>query len=136
MKVAAILALGLALGACHADNRSSDFTEYRLTDGRSVGSLVKSNEEALLLFYDPADCFACDQNLASILRDAGTRPVLVLLTRDPTPSERHMLRLYRIRAEGVLTSSEVHRRTPYAYLWSQGDFRSVALPDALSWLHS
>jgi hypothetical protein len=78
--------------------------EARLTGGARLRDLIGPADTAVVLLYDPGDCFVCYSELASWIEVRRQRPGLVriVLTRAPTITEQHQLAIYRIVADGVL----------------------------------
>jgi hypothetical protein len=82
--------------------------DLRLTDGQVIRALVRPADTAVVLLYDPGDCFTCASPVAAWLDVRRQRAGLVylLFTRGPTPAEQHQLTLYRVVPDGQL------KRTP------------------------
>jgi hypothetical protein len=96
-----------ASGACSA--RETALSEWQLESGRSLGELVGVADTAVVLIYDPSDCFACSSVLGRWLDAKRRSPdrVFLVFTRSPRNVERDQLRLYRIQPDGILS----HRRS-------------------------
>jgi hypothetical protein len=96
----------VAIAACTAAGVAggTDLLDARLTGGERLRDLIGPVDTAVVLLYDPGDCFVCFSELASWIEVRRQRPGLVriVLTRAPTTTERHQLALYRIVADGVL----------------------------------
>jgi hypothetical protein len=125
-------AAGTVLVSCGSEQQLFDPERVMLEDGASLISLLQHQRDAIVLFYEPSDCVTCDQSLSSFLHPGDHPPVILLLTREPTAAEHHLLAMYRIRVTGVL-SHEVAppRDSPAAYLWWGGQLQAVSIPAAL-----
>jgi hypothetical protein len=100
----ALLAV-LVLGCAGRDgNDAVDMLDFRLTDGEPIRALVHPADTAVVLLYDPGDCFTCASPVAAWLAVRRQRPGLVhlLFVRRPTQAEQHQLTLYRVVPDGNL----------------------------------
>jgi hypothetical protein len=122
--------------SCQRDRPVFDPEQATLTNGALLISLLSSQDDAVVLLYDPSDCFTCGQYLSSFLAPGSSSVAILVLTREPTAVERHLLAMYRIRVAGVLThDAVVPSVTPVAYLWRGQQLDAVSTPAALQWLH-
>lgn len=81
-----------------------DLLDIQTTDGHSVQSLAKGVGERVVLIFDPAESLSCLNALAAWKHwgEGDDRSMVLLLTRQPTDSERRGLRLAGVREDGVL----------------------------------
>jgi hypothetical protein len=98
---------------------------------------VARYDTALVLLFDPADCFTCDGALADFVDPGLKLPVVLVLTRPPDEGERHLLAMYRIHWDGTLEQDgglPIH--TSAVYLWHDRQFHPVGLPTAQEWVRT
>jgi len=106
--------VALIVGAgCNLDHHS-DAMDWTLSEGTSVGELVRGGP-IVLVVVDPGQWFRCFSVLAEWLeweRTSGTN-VHLLLSREPANSERRILLAAGIRTDGYLTGVRIEsHRTP------------------------
>lgn len=122
--------LASASAACSGSETA--LSQWQLESGRSLGDLVGIADTAVVLVYDPSDCFACSSVLGRWLDAKRRSPdrVFLVFTRSPQNIERDQLRLYRIQPDGILS----HRRsgggitTPAAVVLWRGVVVAVGPP--------
>jgi hypothetical protein len=93
-------------------------SEWVVQGGRPVSTLLPATgDTAVVLVYNPAQCFSCDGELSrwvNVSRERGWQ-VRLLLTREPSPGERDQFRLFRLQPAGVLQGPAARLKTPRVY---------------------
>ncbi len=108
-----LMAAGMVTLGC-TEGRSADPGEWTLSDGRGIAELTLG-DSVVVLAVDPSQCLRCSSVLAEWLeweRSTGSN-VWLLLTREPTEGERHILLATGIRTDGQLAGVRIEaQRTP------------------------
>lgn len=101
--------------------------ESRLASGSTIADLTRGRDSAYLLVLDPMDCLTCWSTVAAWQEVRRTRgSVFFVLTRRPTPDEEVLLRLYRVRADGILATRAGAMR-PAEHLLIRGEVTQSSL---------
>ena len=101
---------------------SRPFEELALTNGQTIASLTHLADTVAILGYDPADCLPCGSPVAGWLRWAegsDQRRSVLVLAREPTPSERRDLIPLRLRPAGQL-AKPLDGTLPVVYYYVKG----------------
>lgn len=105
-------------GAC--SNPDLALQDLPLKGGPALKEAVPVSGPAVVLIYDPADCFTCFNSLSEWIAWGRQHPenFLLIFTREPLPAERKQLSTYRIRAGGTLaTRGSLGFNTPLEVLF-------------------
>ena len=91
-----------------------ELLDLGLRSGGTVRELISESDSAVLVLYDPADCFTCSTNLSLWLEYDRMNPgrVRLLLAREPSEGEFWQPVLYRIRPDAVLAAGQTAGETP------------------------
>ncbi len=126
-----LIASGLticALAACGEPR----WEELRMTGGERLLDRYAGIDTAVVLIYDPAECFTCYGSLQPWIEWGRTRPAAfsLLLTREPTTAEARGLTLHRIRYAGVIEKGfRGKRQTPVELLIIDGRVARAAVTE-------
>jgi hypothetical protein len=97
-------------------------------DAEGVSRLAARAPSSAVLLFEPTDCLACGANMPRWLaiRRHAPEKVAILVTREPSPSERIMFARYRIPVDGVLRPGVLPKTQPggKAFIYSSGRLKA------------
>ncbi len=92
-----------------------------LTNGRTVGDLVRPGGITVVLVYSPESCFSCAGVLGrwvQLDREAADVEVALVLAREPSEVQRRQLALRRLAPVGVIEDEGDVPADPSAYVFT------------------